>query len=214
MREHGKKTDMTETSVRNETGRKGVFLAWRRYKADRRGVAAVEFALIVPLLLAMYLGTMEISNGIALNKRVARMASAVADLVAQQDEVSKTDLEEIMKIGEAILYPYTGDKPKITITAVDVKSTHPKWGKVLWSRQQNKDGTYATGAVTGSDVNVPNRLRIDNSFVLLVRGEVKYLPVVTWVTGKDGGGNPLGIDFSEQYWLHPRLSDSITCTNC
>ncbi len=192
----------------------GFFLPLKRFRRDTKGVAAVEFALIVPLLLAMYLGTMEVSNGVALNKRVARMASAVADLVAQQEEVAKADLDAIMKIGEAILYPYTGDKPQITVVGVEVDKDHPQWGKVLWSRQQKKDGTNVAGMVAGSDINVPNRLRIDDTFVILVRGEVKYLPVVTWVTGKDGSGNPLGINISEQYWLHPRLTDEVTCSNC
>ena len=199
---------------KTQTHGTGVFMAWRRFRRDRKGVAAVEFALIVPLLLAMYLGTMEVSNGVSLNKRVARMASAVADLVAQQEDVSKTDLEEIMKIGEAILYPYTADKPKITITAIDVDATYPQWGKVAWSRQQKKDGNYVAGAAKGADINVPNRLRIDGTFVILVRAEVKYIPVVTWVTGKDQNGNAVGINISEQYWLHPRLTDDIACTNC
>lgn len=205
---------MSDKKTANPIRMSGLFLTWRRFRRDRKGVAAVEFALIVPLLLAMYLGTMEVSNGVALNKRVARMASAVADLVAQQDSVTKTDLEEIMKIGEAILYPYTADKPVITVTAVKVDDTYPQWGKVAWSRQKKKDGTYVAGAAAGSDINVPKRLQIDDTFVILVRAQVKYLPIVTWVTGKDGSGNPIGINISEQYWLHPRLTDEIACTNC
>ena len=51
---------------------------------DRRGVAAVEFALIAPLLLSMYFVTMEVSQGIEANKKVGRVGSIVADLVTQQ----------------------------------------------------------------------------------------------------------------------------------
>lgn len=51
---------------------------------DRRGIAAVEFAIIVPLLLAMYFVTLEAGQGLETNKKLGRVASIVADLVTQE----------------------------------------------------------------------------------------------------------------------------------
>ena len=56
-----------------------------RLLGDRRGAAAIEFAFIAPLLLSMYLVTMEVSQAIEVNKKIARVGSMVADLVTQQD---------------------------------------------------------------------------------------------------------------------------------
>ena len=102
----------------------------KRFRDDMRGIAAIEFALVVPLMLVMYLGTIEISAAVSINRKVSRIASTVADLVTQQTEVAKTDLKGIMEIGEALLFPYDSDKPVITIVAIDVESGYPKGGKV------------------------------------------------------------------------------------
>ena len=65
---------------------------WRkasRFWSDRRGIAAVEFALIMPILLIMYFLTMEASQAIETSKKVSRIGSMVADLVTQQTSVVK-----------------------------------------------------------------------------------------------------------------------------
>ena len=99
-------------------GRAGAQFSGRRWQSiiaglfsDRRGVAAVEFALIVPLLLSMYFVTMEVAQAIEANKKVGRVGNMVADLVTQQQKISKSELEAIMTIGEATLQPYNRSKP-------------------------------------------------------------------------------------------------------
>src|SRR5690606_29147070 len=77
-----------------------------RFGRDRRGIAAIEFALIAPILLALYFLTMEVSQGIETNKKLSRLGSTVADLITQQNSVTKDDLDAIMKIGGTTLLPY------------------------------------------------------------------------------------------------------------
>ncbi|RVB65100.1 pilus assembly protein, partial [Mesorhizobium sp. M7A.F.Ca.CA.002.04.1.1] len=74
---------------------------WRKtslFWSDRRGIAAVEFALIMPILLIMYFLTMEASQAIETSKKVSRIGSMVADLVTQQTSVLKADVDAIMQI--------------------------------------------------------------------------------------------------------------------
>ena len=197
-----------------QPGHRGVFSLWRRYRSDRSGVAAVEFALVVPLLLLLYLGTMEISSGVSLNKRLARVASTTADLVTQQSAVDRDRLEAIMKVGESILFPYTADAPRITIVGIDVDDDHPDGGQIMWSRRMNKDGSFDDGWTAGDYTFVPARLRIDETFLVMVRAEIKYLPLITWVTERNADGSAVGIDMEETYWFHPRLVDQIPCGDC
>lgn len=78
----------------------------KQFFGGRRGVAGIEFALIAPILVLIYLGLVEITMGIGVNKNPGRVTSMVADLVTQQATVSTTDLSNIMQIGQATLLPY------------------------------------------------------------------------------------------------------------
>lgn len=194
--------------------KRGLMLALRRFRRNRDGVAAVEFALIVPLLLLLYLGTMEISSGVSLNKRVARVAATTADLVTQQTEIDRKTLEGIMQIGASILFPYYADTPRITIAGIDVDDDHPDGGQVVWARRMNKDGSFEPGLTADDHTFVPDRLRIDETFVVMVRVDLVYRPLITWVTERDADGNAIGINMTETYWFHPRLVEDIPCVNC
>ncbi|KPB01950.1 TadE/TadG family type IV pilus assembly protein [Ahrensia marina] len=204
---------MTKT-IRQKQFR-GVFNGFRKNKS---GMAAVEFALIVPLLLAMYLGTVEISTGITVNKRAARVASTVADLVTQQSEVDRKTLDAMLEIGAAIMFPYTADQPKITIVGIDVDEDHPEGGEIIWSRRYNK-GKFdnGLGSGNGTKIGVPKRLIIDETFLVKVTTEIEYRPIVTWALGSktDSNGNTYtAIDMSEEYWLRPRITDTVKCSDC
>ncbi|TIN81988.1 MAG: pilus assembly protein, partial [Mesorhizobium sp.] len=83
----------------------GVWRKASRFWSDRRGIAAVEFALIMPILLIMYFLTMEASQAIETSKKVSRIGSMVADLVTQQTNVAKADVDAIMQIGSVTLQP-------------------------------------------------------------------------------------------------------------
>jgi Flp pilus assembly protein TadG len=205
----------------NRAGAHQVFGALRtwlaRLRADRRGVAAVEFAFIAPVLLSLYFVTMEVAQGIETNKKVSRVGSMVADLITQQQSISKTELDAVMTIGESILQPYNRSKPKIIITAIEVTNETTPKVKVVWSRKL-VNGTYAQDAVAGSITTVPDKLKIKGSFLIRVESSLSYSPVITWTaTQKQGLGLTAafdGINMRETYYLRPRMSNSIPCTTC
>ncbi|MDZ7824644.1 MAG: TadE/TadG family type IV pilus assembly protein [Ahrensia sp.] len=207
------KSDMP---VKNQLSANGKLNLFNRFRDNSDGVAAVEFALVVPLLLALYLGTVEISNAITVSKQTARVAGTIADLVTQQSEVKKADLKDIMDIGSSIYFPYSAAKPVIKIYGIDVDDDHPKGGKVVWSRKLS-NGADSAGIPAGTDILVPTKLKIDETFVVKVTVEIEYRPVVTWVIGQktDGNGDSYtALDMDDTYWLRPRLSDDVKCTDC
>ncbi len=188
-----------------------------RLVRDRRGVAAVEFAFIAPVLLSLYFVTMEVSQGIETNKKVGRIASMVADLVTQQPEVSTSNLDAIMRIGEAIIQPYGRTRPDIEITGIKMSDEENPRPLVVWSRQL-ADGDFDEGAAPGSDAAVPEQLRIRNTFLVQVSTNLDYRPVITWAADNKASIGLASafdrIDMREQYFLRPRMSQEITCTNC
>ena len=77
-----------------------------RIVRDRRGVSAVEFALILPTMIVLYLGIAETGNAITVYRRMSAIASTAADLTAQTKTVSTADLDDIVSASSAILSPY------------------------------------------------------------------------------------------------------------
>lgn len=184
---------------------------------DRRGVAAVEFAFIAPLLLCMYFVTMEVAQGIETNKKVSRVGSMVGDLVTQQQSTTKTEIDAIMAIGEALLEPYGRSNPEIIITAIEITDEASPKVKVVWSRKL-KDGVASAGAAAGTATSVPASLKIRNSFLIRTESRLEYEPVITWAAESK---QPLGlasafdgISMGETYYHRPRMSHSIPCSNC
>jgi Flp pilus assembly protein TadG len=199
-------------------GKLAVFRAWiARATSDRRGVAAVEFALVAPLLLAMYFVTMETSQAVETNKKVSRVASMVADLVTQQSTTSMSELEAIMQIGQALLAPYYRSKPEIHVTAIEVTADTPPQAKVFWSRKF-VNGDDSTDLTKGQIIEIPATLKTAGSFLIRVTTDLEYRSVIAWTaeTKKPTGLMAImdPINMEETYYLRPRMVSQIACGDC
>ncbi|WP_246591708.1 TadE/TadG family type IV pilus assembly protein [Aminobacter anthyllidis] len=189
----------------------------RALVGDKRGVAAIEFAIIAPLLLSLYFVTMEVSQGIETNKKVSRVGSMVADLVTQQQTIKKSEIDAIMKIGESILQPYNRSVGKIVITAIEITDEATPKVKVVWSRKL-VNGVASVDAPKEAPTTVPAALKIKGTFLIRVKSDLEYKPVITWAAeSKPALGLAAafdGISMSETYYLRPRMSQSIPCSDC
>lgn len=188
----------------------------RSFFRNRRGVAAIEFALIAPLLLTLYFVTMEVAQGIETNKKVSRVGSMVADLVGQQGRtVYKDDIDAIIQIGEAILKPYGRSTADTIIAGIDID----KYGnpKVRWSRQR-VNGIFGRGPAKGTSITVPGDLKIPETFLLQVTTRLDYRPIIAWTAEKRTSVGLLGgfdnINMAESYNLRPRMTTEMDCVDC
>lgn len=184
---------------------------------DRRGVAAVEFAFIAPVLLALYFVTMEVSQGIEANKKVSRVAAMVADLVTQQPEIKRSELEAIMKIGNAIIHPYNRTIPAIEVTGIWIPDENNPTPVVQWSRKVSNN-IFSTGAPKNSTATVPEKLKIPGTFLVKVSTSLDYRPVITWAAEEKASmGLAAAFDkigMNETYLLRPRMTTTIQCADC
>lgn len=189
----------------------------RRLIEDRRGVAAVEFAFIAPVLLALYFVTMEVAQGIESNKKVGRVASMVADLVTQQPEIERSELEAIMKIGNAIMYPYNRSVPSIEVTGIWIPDESSPEPVVRWSRKMVSN-SFSAGDAKGTPADVPEKLKIRGTFLVKVSARLDYRPVITWTAEeKTSLGLAAAFDripMKETYFLRPRMTTQIDCKDC
>jgi hypothetical protein len=68
----------------------------RRFFADRRGTSAIEFAILLPLMLVMYFGSIQITDAISADRQVTQVASTVAEIASQYTQVSPSDVSNIL----------------------------------------------------------------------------------------------------------------------
>lgn len=170
-----------------------------RLRRDRSGLAAVEFAIILPLMLVLLFGTIEISNGVAADRKVSLLTHTLSDLTSRSSSLTDLDIDNFFKIGGAIMQPYTGPI-EATITEVYID---PATGiaRVQWSK-----GTAARGV--GTPITVPDGLISKDAsgkvgadqYLILSEVSYRYRPTVGYVMAIDG------ITLSDQTFTRPRQS--------
>ena len=187
----------------------------RAFRDDQSGVAAVEFCFIATLMITLWLGTMEISQGIEVNKKVGRSASVIADLVAQELEYPVATINDIMKVGAAVLQPYNRDTPVVTVTEIKIDAALN--ATVYWSRRL-EGTTFSTPFAANAPVlNVPANLKIADTHLVRVETQLEYIPVTSWSIKKNATG-PNGayasVNMAETYYLRPRGGNFVDCIGC
>ncbi|MCA1405837.1 pilus assembly protein [Ensifer sp. IC3342] len=173
---------------------------------DRRGVGGVEFAIIAPLLLMLYIGAFEISLGFTVARKVSRASSAVADIVSRQTDVNKALLDNMKHVALSIMAPYDSSGYTLKITGIQVTGTTS--GKVVWSRDQNGARPYAVDSIA----TVPADLDSVNAFVVRTELVVPH-DLLLFAPGLESSTLKT-IDLSKTSYYRQRFGDTIKCTDC
>jgi Flp pilus assembly protein TadG len=171
-----------------------------RFARDRRGVSAVEFALLAPLMIGLYLGCAEVSDGVGADRKVSLVAAALANLPAQVTTISAGEMTNILDASSAIIKPYSASKLKMTVSCINIDATRN--ATVKWSVTRN--GTSPSGSIT-----IPTALALPNSQLIFSQVSYDYTPTVGYtITGT--------LTLSDKMYMSPRISaptyGSTTCT--
>ena len=164
----------------------------RRWHGDLRGVAALEFALIAPFMVALYLGAVEVSLALSIDRKITSAASAIADLVAQDDVITDGEMSAILSAGAAIVAPFDTSPLEIRITSVMMDSDDDI--SVQWS-----DASGMSPHTPGGGMAMPPGIMQRNRSVIMVEVHYSYTTLF----------NELGVsefDINEVFYLRPRRS--------
>jgi Flp pilus assembly protein TadG len=180
-------------------------LAFRRLAASllasERGVAVVEFALIVPLLLVLYLGSVDVSQGISADRKLASVAGTLGDLVAQtRSELPQSVLNDYFSASQAIMLPFDGDQTSMLLTIVFVDNDGNT--SVRTSRGANGATPQTTNASYPLPAEITNLAR--GGYVVVSEAWYSYRPVVGYVI------TDTSIPLYKQFFYMPRFANEIT----
>ncbi|MBL9095655.1 MAG: pilus assembly protein [Alphaproteobacteria bacterium] len=170
----------------------------RFFKSFRRadgGMSAIEFALILPIMLATFFGIAEISNYILAARKVANVASAAADLVAQDTVIDDTEISDIMGALDVVLRPFNPADAQVRITSVVADSDGET--TVAWSDARNTSA-YSEG----SPITVPDDIVPDNQGIIMAEVSFTYKTLFgMYLTD--------GMTVSDTFYLKPRRSTQV-----
>lgn len=172
-----------------------------RIARDERGVSAVEFAMLLPVMLAAYFGTVEISQGVSIDRKVTLVARTIADLVAQSQTIVNSDMTNILAAGTSVAAPFSSSILKVTVSSVAIDANSN--AKVVWSdATSNATARPANQVVTN---NIPQALRVANTTLIWSEVQYLYTPTIGWVIS----GN---INLADQMYMRPRFVACVTRT--
>lgn len=170
-----------------------------RLMGDEGGVSAVEFAMIAPIIIAIYFGLAEFCQGFMAQKRMGHVSAMVADLVAQEETVATTNLDDFFQIGVLIMKPFPAAPLKQRVSSVTQTANV---ARVVWSRGQGMAGRTRDEVIV-----LPPGLISDGESIIVSEATYDYDSPVDYML-------PAVTQFSHIYYLRPRTVDAVTCTNC
>jgi Flp pilus assembly protein TadG len=157
----------------------------RRFARDRKGLAAVEFALIAPMMVLLLLGSVEIVNILQTNRRAENTAASLADVVSRDTEVSDQEVAGLWAATTPLMFPDTPVGLDIRITSIRFDST--RQGRVVWSERcalMNGGGCGASGysqlmanAIVANS-EMPSEMRVPETSVVRVETTYRYRPAL------------------------------------
>lgn len=183
-----------------------MFIKLNRFRKDIRGVAAIEMAFIMPFLLFLYFGLIDLTAMISFNRKITYSASVVADLVTQNSTtVTASAMNDYFDAVELVMSPTSLDDVRI-----DIYQYRNISGTI--TNQWKKSSTGGTACAAPNTTGMSD-LMTDNNDLIVTVVCMNYSPYVASFLGKAILG-ATSFTLSEQIALRPRQSTTLACTGC
>jgi Flp pilus assembly protein TadG len=167
-----------------------------RFFRDRRGAAAVEFAFVAPLMILLYCGIAELTQGMMADRRTSHVASIIGDLVAQDTQVNQTEMNDVFNVGRAVIAPFPSGKLAMRITSVRADAGGTP--QVIWSQTSG-----AMAALKTTDkITLPAGLLAANESVIMAEATYVYTSALQTVVTTP-------ITLGQKYYLKPRKGSEV-----
>jgi len=175
------------------------------------GVAAVEFAILAPLMLTMYVGTVEAGNFLSVNMKVTNTAATLADLVARAPHIDDSSMDLMFEAVDIIMRPADVSEMEVVVTSlVAVTVSGELKYQVRWSNSANGNATART---IDSFVEIPTTSVppvLIGGIIVMSELSYTYQPVIE---GAPGFGAILhgGIEMVDIFFDSPRNDKFWRC---
>jgi Flp pilus assembly protein TadG len=162
---------------------------------NEKGISAVEFAFIAPVMVLIYFGCIELSLLMRADRRVTTTASSLGDLTARLVTVSDTDMQELYNAATVMMSPYPASSARMRITSVVDDGDGET--RVAWS-----DGFNITPYSEDALITIPEGLVASPGSVIVAEVEFEYESTVGFVLDASQ-------TLEDTFYLRPRRVTTI-----
>lgn len=173
--------------------------SWRGIKGiwyNEKGVSAIEFALIAPVMILIYFGSIELSLLTRADRRVTTTASSLGDLTARLVTVTDADMQELYNASVVLMSPYPASAARMRITSVVDNGDGQT--RVAWSDSFNMTA-YSENAL----ITIPEGLVASPGSVIVAEVEFDYESTVGFVLDASQ-------TIEDTFYLRPRRVSTIS----
>ena len=168
---------------------------------DKRGVSAVEFALVLPLMVTLFLATVETTQGLQADRKVSLAARALSDLASQATTIADADMSNILDATADVIAPFNVSNAQMVVTGIQTDALGVS--RAVWSDARN-----ATRYSCGQTMTIPTELKPTlgtTGFLVLAEVKYSYTPTVAYLIS----GSLL---LSDRLYTRPRIGKTVSRT--
>lgn len=181
----------------------------RHFWQDQSAVSAIEFAMIMPFMLLLFVGSIEVTGILNQDRKVSRIANSVTDLVAQAQTVSSAEVNALFDIGGKLLAPYSDSSLDIVVASVSFDEDGD--ASIDWSECKSSCSGWGAGEVP--PITLPGTIATPNSSIVVSQATLTYTPQFSGFFTKYFE-RATSYELSDTYYLRPRLTDTVECDDC
>jgi len=163
---------------------------FRKPCKDERGVAAIEFALLLPVLVGLFIGSLEVTFKIWSTQKAEKLSVTLADVIAQSQEVTTNDLQALISSVDKIMEPFPfGNDGTVIISSVYVpqaeEGADPLPPVVNWQRKFPQSGgldAISKIGAAGATATLPTGFTLtERDNVIVAEVFYRYTPIAPGV---------------------------------
>ncbi len=174
-----------------------------RFPSNEKGIAAVEFALTLPILLFLFVGVTQVGQAVSISRRVTITARTVTDLVTRETTstglVPASTIQADLAASTQVMAPYPSNTLNVTVSEITTDANGN--ATVTWSQSWPHNANALTA---GTSFTLPGPLA--GNSITIIYGQVSY------------GYTPLlgykiiqPMSLSDSIYLYPRTGTNIPC---
>jgi len=168
-----------------------------RFHRNERGIALIEFALILPILVLIFYGTIELTRYIQMIQKMDNATSALTDLVNRNLNLTDESLENIADTAPAMLQPFDSAGVGVIVTAIQ-RDAGSSLATTRWQRIYGPAGPSRISAGEDQQPTLPQLALEERDKVITVELFLEYRPIMNSAVTR----SVLGIENNNVYRMN------------